>query len=437
MEKFSVKFLTLLISICILLSGCAPADNTLGEPTGVTTTLVDITDEVDPYSDINVITEAPDNYIYNNGDVYYCCSSRTTGELFVNHSAEGDRGGHFGHAMVEYEDGKILAFYPNCNDDNKGHTGRGWMEYKRSEDYGETWSEPIKLQYSYDTYMNTKNTKSQRSVMCEKAVLNEDGDIILFCCNCDVGTDPIADQVTTLPEPEALWEPYLPPTYLVSKDGGESWEGPYPVCDYNGRVYDAVVRNGIIMALVDSWDDGKFALHSSNDGGKTFKKKGDIPYPENTIYGNLEFLKNGALIAYTYTQKDEQRLYYSISDNGGITWSAVKTAYFEKMLRNPQIVRFGDSYFAFGRSGHLNDKGPGDEVGNFVMYCSKDGMNWDEGRYLKIQDAGTGAYSNTLVVGTFNDEVPDRLYVQASHAYKEHLTNIFYWWFDAYTLVKD
>ena len=34
---------------------------------------------------------------------------------------------------------KILAFYPNCSLDEKGHSAVGWMEYKRSEDYGETW----------------------------------------------------------------------------------------------------------------------------------------------------------------------------------------------------------------------------------------------------------------------------------------------------------
>ena len=55
------------------------------------------------------------------------------GILFVDHSRKG-RSGHLGHALVEYEDGKILAFYPNCSDDNKGHSAVGWMEYKRSED---------------------------------------------------------------------------------------------------------------------------------------------------------------------------------------------------------------------------------------------------------------------------------------------------------------
>ena len=69
------------------------------------------------------------------------------GILFVDHSSTG-RGGNLGHALVEYEDGKILAFYPNCSDDNKGHSAVGWMEYKRSEDGGETWGDPNVLAYS-------------------------------------------------------------------------------------------------------------------------------------------------------------------------------------------------------------------------------------------------------------------------------------------------
>jgi len=46
------------------------------------------------------------------------------GILFVDHSRTG-RSGHLGHALVEYKDGKILAFYPNCSDNNKGHSAVG------------------------------------------------------------------------------------------------------------------------------------------------------------------------------------------------------------------------------------------------------------------------------------------------------------------------
>ena len=49
------------------------------------------------------------------------------GILFVDNSLAG-RSGHLGHAVVEYADGKVLAFYPNSSVDNKGHSAVGWME---------------------------------------------------------------------------------------------------------------------------------------------------------------------------------------------------------------------------------------------------------------------------------------------------------------------
>ena len=61
---------------------------------------------------------------------------------------------------------KILAFYPNCSLDEKGHSAVGWMEYKRSVDYGETWSQPYIFQPSLNCYIlihriiNTSSTCS-------------------------------------------------------------------------------------------------------------------------------------------------------------------------------------------------------------------------------------------------------------------------------------
>lgn len=56
------------------------------------------------------------------------------GILFVDNSPEG-RSGHLGHALVEYEDSKILPFYPNCSAEihnpkkpSKGHSAAVWME---------------------------------------------------------------------------------------------------------------------------------------------------------------------------------------------------------------------------------------------------------------------------------------------------------------------
>ena len=85
------------------------------------------------------------------------------GLLFVDHSPKA-RSGHLGHALVEYEDGKILAFYPNCSGDNNGHSAVGWMEFKRSEDGGKTWGEPEVLSYSKNLFEKQQG----RTAMAER-----------------------------------------------------------------------------------------------------------------------------------------------------------------------------------------------------------------------------------------------------------------------------
>ena len=85
---------------------------------------------------------------------------------------------------------------------------------------------------------------------------------------------------------------------------------------------------------------------------------------------------------------------YVISDDGGHTWSEPKIAHLKKKIRNPQMALLNGSYFMSGRSGHYGEKA---EKGHFLLYSSKDGLNWDDGTYLRMREAGTGAYSNSIV----------------------------------------
>ena len=50
------------------------------------------------------------------------------------------RSGHVGHALVNFGNGKILAFNANTSAVRcKGHSDFGWTEYRLSEDFGETF----------------------------------------------------------------------------------------------------------------------------------------------------------------------------------------------------------------------------------------------------------------------------------------------------------
>ncbi|MGI6537655.1 MAG: sialidase family protein [Caldicoprobacterales bacterium] len=350
------------------------------------------------------------------------------GILFVDHQSSG-RSGHLGHALVEYAPGCILAFYSNCSGRrNNGHSGFGWMEYRRSTDYGQSWGEPQILEYSYKSFLDGLFT-----ISCEKAVVPEENHIVLFCIRNDAYA--------------IGWEPWFEPAVLHSKDGGHSWSEPIDFSDKAGRIYDAVYKDGCIYAL-EFCNDGKvsfvgndpshvYRLYVSLDGGYSFQVRSELPLDtRGRGYGALEWLPDGRLIAYIYNYNDEYNLECCISDDGGFTWSEPVKSYCAKRIRNPQVVRYKDLYFLHGRSGCVDKSLPSD----FVLYHSKDGLNWDEGILLrKTQDTApegfsarpNGAasyYSNNLVTGRFGG--PQRLLIQASDAYSSSRTNIRHWWIE-------
>jgi hypothetical protein len=341
------------------------------------------------------------------------------GILFVDHAKAG-RSGHLGHALVEYAPGKILAFYPNCSDANSGHTGDGWMEYKRSEDGGRTWSAPTPLEYSKRVYESGQG----RSVMCEKAICTTDGEILLFNLEC-----------ANIAEKNFTWQPLAVPTFLRSSDSGTTWENAIPVGDEPGRIWDVLYHEGVIYVL-ELFNDSSIAwygnlpehhysLYVSEDRGRTFARRSVLPFEIiQRGYGALAMLPDTGLIAYVYNQTDEKHLDYVISYDAGWTWSAPETAYFAKQIRNPQIAAFKDLFVMHGRSG---SKGEDGIPGHLVLYTSRDGVHWDKGRYLQMRTAGAGAYSNNLLVHD-PDGRSDRLLIQASHAYEQSKTNIYHWW---------
>jgi hypothetical protein len=346
--------------------------------------------------------------------------------LFVDHSRTG-RSGHLGHALVEYEDGKIVAFYPNCSDDNKGHSAVGWMEYKRSQDTGKTWSDPEVLAYSknlFDAGQNGGPNTRKLSAFAEKAVLTDAGEIVLFFLVCDISFDTV-------------WTNFQIPTYIISSDGGHTWSRPNELCDKRGRVYDPQYCNGEILALffangkfLGATDQHVYELYASNDGGRTFEKRSVLPFDTlGRSYGTTSMLDSGSVVVYIYNVNDEYNADYVVSSDGGRTWSEAKTAHSAKKLRNPQMNSVNGCYFMHGRSGSRAKK-KGEEKDHMVLYSSRDGFAWDDGVYLKMREAGLGAYSNNIVVGSLNPKKRKRMLIQASHAYEQNKTNVFHWWID-------
>ena len=344
------------------------------------------------------------------------------GILFVDH-AKNKRGGHLGHALVQYAPGKILAFYPNTT---PGHSGMGWMEFKRSEDGGQTWSDPQELAFTKELF----EKKTGRTAMAEKAVVTDKGEIVLFFLVCDVSQNE-------------LWRPYWVPLVSRSSDAGKTWSEPKPVTASRGRIYDAIYQDGEIRVLhfandatneeashvwCGSKEEHVYELYVSTDGGETFAKRSVLPLETlGRGYGSLGQLGESDLIAFVWRHDRENVLEYFISQDGGKTWSKTGTSTVSRKIQNPQFIAFDGKYCLHGRSG----QGTG---GHMILYMSQDGVTWDDGVYLRMREEGHGAYSNSIVVDAPDGSGKQRLLIQASHAYnKSHATNVLHWWLESET----
>ncbi len=331
-------------------------------------------------------------------------------EVFVDHSKT-QRSGHLGHAMVTLGDGSLIAFYSNCSGHHggiyQGHTMYGWVEYKRSYDGGLTWGEPKVLDYSYDCFVD-----GIYKIGCEKAVVTDDGTIVLFC----------------LRSMGYAFEPYATPVCLLSHDNGETWSEPVEVHYERGRIYDALYIDGRILVLEFCFHTDKsftcnepdrfYKIIASDDGGKSFYLFSTIKFDTmGHQYGNLVRRPDGSIVFYGYNVNDEYNLTCAISEDGGKTWSEAFKSHVAKIARNPQVAYVGGRYILHGRS----------ENGmNFVFYHSPDGLNWDEGTVVNEGNKGGCYYSNNMVVTGKDGKT--RLLVQYSDTYARSAVNINHAW---------
>lgn len=340
----------------------------------------------------------------------------STGILYVDHQ-KNRRSGHLSHALVEYKKGHIMSFYSNCaynrNKNSPGHNGFGWIEYRRSADGGITWDEPTVLPYSWDSLLNEPFT-----VSCEKAVSLKENEIITVC--------------TRNLNPNG-WEPHLEPVVLISEDGGETWSDAVPMCDKKGRVFDMLALDGVVYVLLHANPEGfpaaspdyKYHIYRSDDHGKSFTLHSTLPGdPTNHGYGNMVLRDDGALLCYEYDIKDEYNLIYHKSYDMGLTWVESGRSHVAKRIRNPQIAKVKGGFILHGRAGCETPELPPD----FVLYTSKDAINWDEGVYICEVPNQSGYYSNNLVLE--QDDGSQRVLIQSSVPYDGGRVNVCHWFLD-------
>jgi hypothetical protein len=366
-----------------------------------------------------------------------------SGILFVDHQVKG-RSGHAGNTVTECRNGDIVAFYSNtsgCEDAIKGHSTAGWTEYRRSTDGGQTWGAPVILNYSKRMWEGTE----MFSALVWASITAPDGTLLAI-----------------LPRfLDKAWRRKLPPVCLLSTDHGETWSEPTEI-DPDATVDELAVSFDACFVHADTiyimfsggvggMGPGPYTLYVSRDNGRSFEKRSTLPFAHQNYYGTITRLDDGRIIAYSYPTKgagiiigfnqgdgssltNEHNLHYTISEDDGQTWSEVRTTLFAKRLRNPQMSdKIGDYYFMHGRAGSYGaDRGK-----YFVLYSSKDGIHWDEGRYLHenmLAPPGGGGdkYSANEIIGKYDDSRPRRLLIQSSITYDPNSScvNERHWWID-------
>ena len=328
--------------------------------------------------------------------------------LYVDNKSRG-RSGHMSHALAEFAPGKLIDFNSNCSAELfKGHSTFGFIEYRISEDAGETYSPVYELPYSKKMLLDGVNV-----ISVEKAVACDDGRIVAICLRNNA---------------HSVCQPWETPMTVTSFDGGKTWSEPKELCPFKGRPYAACYHDGVIYVL-EFCNDGTghfcgekpehvYRIFTSKDGGESFDELCVLPM--DTLgrgYGAMLFDDKGDLHVYAYNIKNEQYMDHIVSHDNGKSWDAPTACFLKDGIRNPQVAKIDGIFVAHGRNKDVN---------GFVLYTSADGEHWDEGEYLG-REKGACYYSNNIVLKDKNGN--NRLLVQYSEMYgKESCVNIKHLW---------
>jgi len=333
--------------------------------------------------------------------------------LYVDNESRG-RSGHMSHALAEWAPGKLIDFNSNCSAAiHEGHSTFGWIEYRISEDGGETFSESYDFPLSKKEFIDGKHT-----VAVEKAVACDNGRIIAFCL---------------LNDAHALCEPWItPPVIVTSENGGKDWSDKKSVFPYCGRIYDAIYHKGVIyvvqfcndatVSFLGNKKEHLYRIYKSENNGESFEEISVVPTDTmGRSYASIIFDGNEKLHMYTYNVNDEHNPDHLVSDDFGKNWTSAGVCHLAKGSRNIQTALIDGVFVLHCRGEEVNRN-------KLALYTSENGYDWDEGEFVDSTEYNTCFYSNNIVLK--NKEGKSRMLVQYSHSYFEKCVNIRHMWLE-------
>lgn len=240
-------------------------------------------------------------------------------------------GQYLGHpTSVLLSDRKtILVVYP------KGH-GRGAIVMKKSADGGKTWSERLPTPDNWDTSMETPTLYAATDQQGVRRLLLFSGG-------------------------------FAPVRMAVSEDEGSTWTQLRPIGDYGG-----VVAMADLIALKDG-------RHMAFFHGKNRRFVGG---QEDPALVSPDYLKS---IGQPVRRTETKRIYKTVSDDGGLTWSEPEIAveHPEAGICEPGLIRSPD-----GNQLAMLLRENTRRLNSFISFSNDEGASWSEPRQLPASLTG-------------------------------------------------
>ena len=223
---------------------------------------------------------------------------------------------------------------PTRNKNIPGHNGFGWLEYRRSYDGGRTWDEPRVFPYSWDSFINQPFTVSCEKAVSTKeneivafclrnenpngwdpflepvVVRSEDGgetwsDPIPFCDRKGRIYDAHVwnGKIFVLMLANAEWLAKSPDhgyCIYVSEDGGRTFSLWSEIPDNtDGHTYGTMTLLGggsLICYEYDVNDEFRLVYHISDDMGKTWRESGKSYFAKRIRNPQIAKVRGGYIL---------------------------------------------------------------------------------------------------------------------------------------------